>query len=217
MTFAELKKLVQKGEGLFTEFKRKANHPDKIMKEVVAFANTHGGKLLIGVDDDGTIAGLKYANEDEFELRKAIEVYCKPSVRYQVTKVLIATNRSVLVFDILPSTEKPVFLIYNFKKNTGVAYIRVADQSLQASREMRKILQGTTQNQDTVFMYTQKEQILLQYIAKNTRIDVQTFATIANIPIHDASDILVRLTLSKVLQIQAEEMKDWFTEIGAEK
>jgi len=110
-----------------------------------------------------------------------------------------------------------VFLIYNFKKNTGVAYIRVADQSLQASREMRKILQGTTQNQDTVFMYTQKEQILLQYIAKNTRIDVQTFATIANIPMHDASDILVRLTLSKVLQIQAEEMKDWFTEIGAEK
>jgi len=214
MTFAELKKLVQKGEGLFTEFKRKANHPDKIMKEVVAFANTHGGKLLIGVDDDGTIAGLKYANEDEFELRKAIEVYCKPSITYQVTKVFIATNRTVLVFDILPSTEKPVFLIYNFKKNTGVAYIRVADQSLQASREMRKILQGTTQNQDTVFMYTQKEQILLQYIAKNTRIDVQTFATIANIPINDASDILVRLTLSKVLQIQAEEMKDWFTEIG---
>ncbi len=213
MNFAELRQIAVRGEGLYTEFKRKANHPDKIMKEVVAFANTHGGKLFIGVDDDGTLAGLKYANEDEFELRKAIDYYCKPAVNYTLTKVVVAPNRTVLVFEILPSEIKPVFLIYNFKKNTGVAYIRVADQSLQASREMRKILQGSSLNQDTVFTYTEKEQTLMRYLAQNQRISVEIFAEVAKISIQEASDILVRLTLSKVLRVKPEEMKDWFLSV----
>jgi predicted HTH transcriptional regulator len=210
MTISELKQIVAKGEGLYTEFKRKVNHPDKIVKEIVAFANTKGGKLLLGVDDDKTIVGLKYANEDEFEMRKAIEYYCKPSINYRITRIIVAPNRNVLLFEILPSLEKPVFVIYNFKKNTGVAYIRVADQSLQASREMRKILQGNTQNQDIVFTYTEKERILMQYLAKFQRIDVITFASVANISEKEASDILVRLTLAKVLVIEPEELKDWF-------
>jgi DNA-directed RNA polymerase subunit F len=210
MTFAELKQIVARGEGLYTEFKRKVNHPDKIVKEIVAFANTNGGKLILGVDDDGTIVGLKYATEDEFEMRKAIELYCKPMISYTLTKVVVAPNRSVLVFDILPHPQKPVFVIYNFKRNTGVAYIRVADQSLQASREMRKILQGNTESQEILFTYTEKERVLMQYLAKFQRIDVDTFAKIAQISPKEASDILVRLTLAKVLIVESEELKDWF-------
>lgn len=210
MTFAELKQIVARGEGLYTEFKRKVNHPDKIVKEIVAFANTNGGKLILGVDDDGTIVGLKYATEDEFEMRKAIELYCKPMINYNVTKVIVAPNRSVLVFDILPNPQKPVFVIYNFKKNTGVAYIRVADQSLQASREMRKILQGNTESTEILFTYTEKERTLMQYLAKFQRIDVDSFAKTAQILPKEASDILVRLTLAKVLIVESEELKDWF-------
>lgn len=210
MTILELKQIVARGEGLYTEFKRKVNHPDKIVKEVVAFANTKGGKLLLGVDDDKTIVGLKYANEDEFEMRKAIEYYCKPAINYTITKITVALNRSVLVFDIFPNEIKPVFVIYNFKKNTGVAYIRVADQSLQASLEIRKILQGSSQNEGINFTYTEKERILMQYLAKYEKIDVLTFASVAQIPVKEASNILVKLTLAKVLLVESEELKDWF-------
>jgi predicted HTH transcriptional regulator len=210
MTITELKQLVAKGEGLYTEFKRKVNHPDKIVKEVVAFANTNGGKLLLGVDDDGTLVGLKYAHEDEFEMKKAIEHYCKPAINYTLTKIAIAPNRIVLIFHILPSEIKPVFVIYNFKKNTGVAYIRVADQSLQSSREMRKILQGNSQNREISFTYTDTERILMQYLAQNSQIDLPTFMQIAKISEKDASDILVKLTLAQVLKIQPHELKDWF-------
>ncbi|MEQ8573732.1 MAG: ATP-binding protein, partial [Fulvivirga sp.] len=51
MTFQELKRLVSQGESETLEFKRKVAHPEKIVKEIVAFANTKGGKLLIGVSD----------------------------------------------------------------------------------------------------------------------------------------------------------------------
>ena len=56
----ELRKLISKGEGLHLEFKRKALHPDKILRELIAFANSGGGILLVGVDDDKSIPGLKF-------------------------------------------------------------------------------------------------------------------------------------------------------------
>jgi predicted HTH transcriptional regulator len=206
----QLQQLVAQGEGLQLEFKRKANHPDKIVKEVVAFANTKGGKLLIGVDDDKSIVGLKYANEDEFVLKQAIDKHCKPAVQYTIERVLVAPNRIVLVFDIQAHTQKPVFVIYNFERQTGVAYIRVADQSLQASREMRQILQGIAEERTIAFTYSAKEQVLLRYLAQHPQIDVQTYAQIAQLSMKEAAMVLVDLTIAKVLTVQPEEMKDWF-------
>jgi predicted HTH transcriptional regulator len=206
----QLQQLVAQGEGVRLEFKRKANHPDKIVKEIVAFANTHGGKLLIGVDDDKSIVGLKYANEDEFVLKQAIEKHCKPAIQYSIEKILVAPNRVVLVFDILPSLQKPVFVIYNFERQTGVAYIRVADQSLQASREMRQILQGISEERSISFTYSNKEQVLLRYLAQYSKIDVKTYAQIAQLPMKEAAMVLVDLTIANVLKIQPEEMQDWF-------
>ncbi len=206
----QLQQLVAQGEGLQLEFKRKANHPDKIVKEVVAFANTKGGKLLIGVDDDKSIVGLKYANEDEFVLKQAIEKHCKPAVQYTIERVLVAPNRIVLVFDIQAHTQKPVFVIYNFERQTGVAYIRVADQSLQASREMRQILQGISEERIIAFTYSAKEQALLRYLAQHPQIDVQTYAQIAQLSMKEAAMVLVDLTIAKVLTVQPEAMKDWF-------
>ena len=52
MTLQEVKELAVKGEGLQIEFKKKAAYPEKIVREVIALANTQGGTLLIGVDDD---------------------------------------------------------------------------------------------------------------------------------------------------------------------
>jgi predicted HTH transcriptional regulator len=68
----DLRQLVRQGEGQQLEFKLKSNHPDKIMKEVVAFANSEGGKLLIGVADNKELIGLKYPDEDEYIISKSI-------------------------------------------------------------------------------------------------------------------------------------------------
>ena len=78
-----LKELVKKGEGEHVEFKLKSNHPEKIVRELVAFANTGGGKLFVGVGDDKSLKGLKDAEEDEYTLTKAIEKYIFPKIRHQ--------------------------------------------------------------------------------------------------------------------------------------
>jgi len=60
MTLQEVNKLARDGEGLHVEFKKKVAHPEKIVREIIAMANTEGGYLLIGVDDDGTVSGQKF-------------------------------------------------------------------------------------------------------------------------------------------------------------
>ena len=77
MTAAELKKLVLNGESQFLEFKKKADHPEKIVREMVAFANSEGGTLLIGVDDRGNISGLPFPDEDTYAMEAAISMYSK--------------------------------------------------------------------------------------------------------------------------------------------
>ncbi|MCS7017931.1 MAG: ATP-binding protein [Cytophagales bacterium] len=210
MELRELKKLVAQGEGLTVEFKRKAAHPDKIMREVVAFANTVGGFLLIGVDDDGSLPGLKYPDEDAFVLKNAIAKYCQPAVEYELKLVPVAPNRKVLVFHIKPGVKKPVFVIYNFRKRRGRAYVRVADRSVQASREMRQILKWADSPQQVGFTYGERERILLKYLAQYEKINVATFAQLADTSYQEASQLLVRLTLAHVLQIIPDEAGDYF-------
>ena len=93
MDLRTLKELVKQGEGDNLEFKLKSNHPEKIVREIVAFANSGGGKLLVGIGDDKTIKGLKYADEDEYILEKAIQKYCTPPIPYDI--LLLYTSRCV--------------------------------------------------------------------------------------------------------------------------
>ena len=59
MTRAELLELIANGESSGVEFKRNDLRPEQIAKEVVALANLRGGRILLGVEDDGTIAGVR--------------------------------------------------------------------------------------------------------------------------------------------------------------
>ena len=100
MDIREIKKLLKEGETDTIEFKRKANFPEKIVKEIVAFANTKGGKLFIGVDDDGYVTGIKNFTEDVYSLQEAITNYCTPPIKYHLDVVKISDKRAVLLYDI---------------------------------------------------------------------------------------------------------------------
>ena len=69
MNLEELNRVVQLGEGLTLEFKTRVPKPERIAKEVIAFANTIGGRLLLGVDDDGTVKGVRDSDEEEYALK----------------------------------------------------------------------------------------------------------------------------------------------------
>ncbi|PSR05217.1 MAG: ATP-binding protein, partial [Bacteroidetes bacterium SW_8_64_56] len=107
MTRRELEQLVALGEGISVEFKRRVPQPERIAKELIALTNTHGGRIVLGVDDDGTIHGIDHASEEEFLLRRAIEAHCRPPVDYQTERVVVEPRCDVLVVTIPESNTKP--------------------------------------------------------------------------------------------------------------
>ena len=208
MNVKELKNLVRQGEGTSLEFKLKATHPEKIVREIVAFANSKGGKLLVGVGDDKTIPGLKFVDEEEYILVRAIEKNCFPPLNYEIERIAITDERDVLVFNIPKSKEKPHFVQLE-NEEAKKAYVRVKDRSVQASRELKQILRR--ENEEGIkFTYGDKEKILMNYLSEHQKITIEKFAEIAKISLKSASHTLVLLVLSNVLKIQPDEVMDWY-------
>jgi len=203
-----VRRLVRKGEGQTLEFKRKASFPEKIVKEMVAFANSDGGYLLVGVDDNGNIPGLKYAEEEKYVLERALETHCKPKIRYQSHILPVNNNHSILLFKIYRSSKKPHFALEDPKRKWGKAFIRIGDKSIQASRETIQILKGGKGGQK--IFYGEKENALFKHLEKEQKITLSEFSEIADLPKELASRTLVKLVLSNVLKIVHREKEEYF-------
>ncbi|WP_339703616.1 ATP-binding protein [Algoriphagus aquimarinus] len=208
MTLQDVKVLATKGEGLRIEFKKKATFPEKIVRELIAFANTSGGDLLIGVDDDGTVSGQRYIEEEIFVMEKAIKEFIFPQLAYELFSLKLNEKKGVAVFKVPISTQRPHYLK---EKDRKQAFIRVADRSVQASKEVWEILRRSKTPKDMVFTYGRKEEILMKALAEFERITLKEFSKLANLPRFLASKTLVRLVLANVLLIHPQESEDFFT------
>lgn len=206
-----LKALVRHGEGMHLEFKLKATHPEKIVREIVAFANAEGGLLLVGVGDDRSIPGVKFADEDEYILTRAISRYCFPAISYTYQKIAVTDERDVLALSVQPGDNKPHYVMDDAAQQTGKAYVRVKDRSVQASREVREVLKGERKGRSIRFGFGEKEKLLLQFLGENKKITVSKFAEIAGIARQLASRTLVLLVLANVLKIAPDESEDHFS------
>ncbi|MGB3849435.1 MAG: ATP-binding protein [Tunicatimonas sp.] len=223
MTLQEIQRLVRRGEGVQIEFKRKVAHPNKIIREIVAFANTRGGSLLIGVDDNGNIPGVRSAEEERYGLEKAIRQWCRPSIDYEVEVVPISGQKSVIHYKILEGQRKPHYVLRSAfpeadnaaslvkkPKGKGRAYVRHDDKSLQASPEVWQILRRSRKDKDVKFQFGDKERVLMTYLEENTQITVNQFAKLVKESRYRASRTLILLVLANVLRVIPQEKEDTF-------
>ncbi|WP_462254359.1 AlbA family DNA-binding domain-containing protein [Ekhidna sp.] len=204
----EVLKLIRQGEGQFVEFKKKANHPEKIVREVVAFANSEGGHLFIGVDDNGLISGLKYPEDDEFVLTKAIQELCRPAIDFEV-EILRVKDVNILYYKILEGLQKPYFSFLNKKHRYGKAFIRSADHSIQASYEVRQILKRQSK-ENQPFVFEDKTRELFKYFEDHPFITLSEYTQLSGLNKKLASNKLIHLALSGALKIEPKEGGDIF-------
>lgn len=221
MTVRELQKLVQQGEGLKLEFKRKVMHPDKIVREIVALANTKGGDLLIGVNDDGNLSGLKYPDEEAFTLEKAMARLCKPKISYDKEIIWLTDKKAILRYRIHESRKKPHGLVLNPQGGRNIkpsqrtrerlkTYVRVFDRSIQASHEMRMILQLEHRTGNVQFTWTETTRKLFSYLEENQHITKKNFMQLAGINSDEAAELLITLVLARVIMIKPREKGDYY-------
>lgn len=135
MTQIELFEILANGENSFIEFKRDDVKPQDLAKECVAFANTAGGRIILGVEDNGEISGLtRGAGETEHWVMNTIfQRYIHPIIIPLYEEVLIADKR-VGIITVSNGISKPYYRIANDREEP---YIRSGSASLLATREQQ--------------------------------------------------------------------------------
>ncbi len=123
----EIQKLINKGEGHHLEFKREEENNPDIAKTIVAFANTDGGKILIGVDDNGEIIGVSNPDETMRRLDDIAYQRCNPPVTI-LQEVLSVQNKQVIAVSIPKGIQRPYM-------TGGKFYIRSSNRIREATRE----------------------------------------------------------------------------------
>ncbi|MCX7929714.1 MAG: putative DNA binding domain-containing protein [Chlorobi bacterium] len=214
MNRQRLRQLISDGEGVRIEFKRRFTSPEKIAKELCAFANTKGGYLLFGIDDDGSIVGVESEKEQIELVRQAAEFYIEPSVNVTIEVVEIEWKDVVVVY-VEASADRPHRVIDergNKRHVTGTVYIRTQAESVQASREMVRLLREQRSDAPPLRLYIgDRERRLFTYLEKHHRITVAEFARLVNISRRRALQLLIRLVRAQVLVLHSETPTNYFT------
>ena len=147
--------LISEGEGLLVEFKRHFSSPEKIAKEMIAFANTKGGTILFGVDDDGSVYGLQSEKSELSEIEHTSQFLCDPPIVISCDIIPWSGKKDIIAVTVPPSMNKPHTLIEydaagkRVASGTRTGFVRVKDKSLQASTEVMKVMRAfRTENVD---------------------------------------------------------------------
>ena len=152
-----IQKLASEGEHEHQDFKFEISDARKIARSLSAFANTGGGRLLVGIKDNGKIAGVR-SEEEIYMIEAAATMYCRPTMELE-TKTYIAEGRTVLEVCIAEAASKPIYAFD--EENKPKAYIRIKDENILATPVHLKVWQHTKKQEGAFMAFTEKEQHLL--------------------------------------------------------
>ncbi len=209
--------LIEEGESLQVEFKRRFSTAEKIAREMIAFANTRGGYLIFGVDDDKQVVGVESEKSEAELVKDAALNYCEPPVEYEID-FLEVYGREVVIVSVPESDTKPHRLQDYLKEldlNKSVVLVRVNDKSIQASKEMVRILRAQSQDL-SLKKYTigSNEKSVFDYLNNNETISVKLLSELVNISERRASRTLVKMVRANLLMIHTKDNgEEYFTVI----
>lgn len=207
MALHHVLQLIAQGESEVLDFKKTISSASKIAKTMSAFANHKGGRLLVGVNDNKMISGVK-SEDEKYMLDLAAHFYCKPEIDLELIEWEMG-DKTIIEAIIPQGTNKP----YYAKDEAGKwwAHIRVKDQSLLASKVVLDVLKRSSSGENTIIQYSHHEQSLLRYLEKNPRITVKELCKLLNISRWRAQKMLVNLVSIGVVRSHTTEKTEFFT------
>jgi predicted HTH transcriptional regulator len=202
-----IKRLIAGGEGQTLDFKFEISDYSKIARTLAAFANTDGGKLLIGVKDNGAIAGVR-SEEEYFMIEGAASMYCRPPVDFRSTEWDV-DGKKVLEIDVDKGmTSDPHYA--PDKEGKWKVYIRQKDQNLLADKLLLKVWKRQSGKKGTFIRFRENEKLLLEYLEEHGRITRSKFRKVAKISNHRAEIILVNFIMLDILGMEITEKVTYF-------
>ncbi|MFH2096236.1 MAG: ATP-binding protein [Bacteroidota bacterium] len=201
-----LKNLISQGESRHLEFKFEINDSRKIARTLSAFSNMEGGILLLGVKDNGKIAGVR-SDEEFYMVEAAANLYCRPRVRFSTMEIK-SEGKTVLIIEVPEVKLKPV--LAEERKGIWTACVRVHDENIAADPVRLKVWKNMRTGHPVQIKYGEKERILFRHFEKHNAISLHEFCSISHLPSEPAENILAGLVLLNVLTIDSKSDRTLF-------
>ncbi len=208
MKLIEVLDLVEMGENYHCEFKRKFSSHKKIAKEMIAFANSGGGYILFGIDDDKKVVGLESEKSEANLIQETANNFCEPSIAYNIEYKELK-GKEIIIVEIPESDRKP-HRIQDYKStiniNDALVSVRVNDKSVLASKEMIKIMINES-NGNSLKHYSigTNEKKVFEYLEQNESITVSELKKLVNISERRASRTLIKMVRANLLILHKKE------------
>lgn len=201
-----LRSLIKEGEHQELDFKFEISDARKIARTLSAFSNTNGGKLLIGVKDNGRISGIR-SEEEFYMVESAASLYCKPEVKFE-SKNFSIEGKSVLEIFIPRVKRKPVYA--RDEENRWMAYHRVADQNMLATIIQLQVWKEEHRVRGKLLEYTRREEILLHYLEKANTSTLSRILRDTGFNRKELVNLLTKLVLFDVVEMQFSDGQNLF-------
>jgi predicted HTH transcriptional regulator len=198
--------LIEEGEHQQLDFKFAVNDSKKIARSLSAFANTDGGRLLIGVKDNGKPAGVK-SDEEFYMVQAASELHTNPPVEFESHKHSIEGKQILEI--IIKKSEKRPHLAPDDKGNMK-AFVRVGDQNLLANGVLINVWQNEKNETGVKLEYSDAEKFLLHFLCKNERITFSKFCKLARIEYSYAKKIFTDFILLNIIEIVITDKRIYY-------
>jgi predicted HTH transcriptional regulator len=184
---------------------------------MIAFANTIGGVILFGVDDNKEIVGVDSEKSEAELIKDAGLNYCEPPLDFDIGYFDL-DGKEVVVVEIPESNKKPHRIqdyINEFDINIAKVCIRVNDKSVLASKEMVRILRAQTNNLNLKkYAIGPIEKFVFNYLTEHEKISVKELSRQVNVSARRASRTLVKLVRANLLFIHTKDNGDeYFTSV----
>ncbi len=183
---SELKSMIARGEGLHQDFKFRIDDQKKIARTLCAFANTEGGSLLIGVKDNGKIAGVE-PSEEFHMIQGAAELYCKPPVPVEMK---IWQEEFRLVLEIIVSKTG---LLHKSPDEDGKeqVYVRVEDNTIVANKILLNVWKHGKSPQSRPEFFDEPQLELLRIIETHQPVSLSKLYKLSTLKYRQVDRLLV--------------------------
>jgi len=190
-------RLIAEGEHQTQDFKFEISDICKIAKSLSAFANTDGGRLLVGVKDNGKIAGVR-SDEEMYMIEAAAKMYCVPEVSCRMHTYRV-DGRNVLVAHVEPNSDKPVCA----KDQEGKlwAYIRIKDENILATPVHLKVWKQMGCPAGTLLKYTEREKLLLKLLEEEEYVSLNRCCHKTRLPRRVVENLLAQFIRFDVAEL----------------
>jgi len=197
-------RMIEEGEHQCQDFKLRIDDARKIAKTLSAFANTDGGRMLIGVRDNGEVAGCRI-DEEYHMIQHAAEAHCHPAVAFE-TQVWKHNYMSVLEVRVPKSGRRPHFVNVEDAPagQTYQAFLRKDDRILKASPVLVKVWQYEMRLDRSEFRYDEYVGRLFKRWREGQRLRFPQVARTARMAFEDAEDLLALLTVWGIVEATHE-------------